>query len=306
MNKTELEKLHKKRILKDNLTAYAFLSPWIIGFVLFSGMPILISFGLSLTDWSMMGTPKFIGFNNYTKMFASQSFWSSLWITLFFTVVSVIISVIWAFMLAMFLNLNLKCIGLYQFIYFIPAVMPSIALAFSFQMIYNKEAGILNYILYMIFGVKNGPNWLYDKALVYPSVLFVMLFTYATGQMLLIFKAGLKEVPTELYEACELDGATFHQKLWNVTIPYMSPIILFNMVMAAIGSLNNSFSILYPLTGGGPDGATNVLSLAIYNSAFKNYKMGYASALAVILFIIAGLISVLQFAMSKKWVHYDT
>ena len=306
MKKTEIEKLHKKRIRKDNLTAYAFLSPWIIGFILFSGVPILISFVLSLTDWSMMSVPKFIGFSNYTKMFSSQTFWSSLWVTLFFTVVSVLITVIWSFMLAMFLNLNLKCIGLYQFIYFIPAVMPSIALAFSFQMIYNKEAGVLNYILYSVFGVKNGPNWLYDKVWVYPSVLFVMLFTYATGQMLLIFKAGLKEVPTELYEACELDGATFFQKLWNVTIPYMSPIILFNMVMAAIGSLNNSFSILYPLTGGGPDGATNVLSLAIYNSAFKNYKMGYASALAVVLFLIAGIISGLQFVMSKKWVHYDT
>lgn len=306
MNKTELDKLHKKRMQKDNLTAYAFLSPWIIGFILFSGVPILISFGLSLTDWSMMEVPKFIGFNNYTKMFSSQPFWGSLWITLIFTAVSVFITVIWSFILAMFLNLKLKCIGLYQFIYFIPAVMPSIALAFSFQMIFNKETGILNYILYTVLGVKNGPNWLYDKALVYPSVMFVMLFTYATGQMLLIFKAGLKEVPIELYEASELDGATFHQKLWNVTIPYMSPIILFNMVMAAIGALNNSFSVLYPLTAGGPDGATNVLSLAIYNSAFKNYQMGYASALSVILFIIAGLISVLQFAMSKKWVHYDT
>jgi multiple sugar transport system permease protein len=306
MNNTELNKLHKKRILKDNLTAYAFLSPWIIGFILFSGVPILISFVLSLTDWSMMATPKFIGIANYTKLFSSESFWSSLWITLLFTVVSVLITVVWSFMLAMFLNLNLKCIGLYQFIYFIPAVMPSIALAFSFQMIYNKEAGILNYILYTVFGVKDGPNWLYDKALVYPSVLFVMLFTYATGQMLLIFKAGLKEVPQELYEAAEIDGATFREKLWNVTIPYMSPVILFNMVMAAIGSLNNSFSMLYPLTGGGPDGATNVLSLAIYNSAFKNYRMGYASALAVVLFAIAGLMSILQFSLSKKWVHYDT
>jgi len=306
MSKIDINKLHKKRIQKDTLTAYAFLSPWIIGFILFSGLPILISFGLSLTNWSMMDVPKFIGLSNYTKMFSSQQFWSSLWITLFFTVVSVFITVIWAFILAMFLNLKLKCIGLYQFIYFIPAVMPSIALAFSFQMIYSKETGILNYILYTVLGVKDGPNWLYDKALVYPSVLFVMLFTYATGQMLLIFKAGLKEVPTELYEACELDGATFHQKLWNVTIPYMSPIILFNMVMAAIGALNNSFSLLYPLTAGGPDGATNLLSLAIYNSAFKDYQMGYASALSVILFIIAGSISLFQFAMSKKWVHYDT
>jgi multiple sugar transport system permease protein len=302
---SEVAKLHKKRLLKENMTAYAFLSPWIIGFILFSGLPILISFGLSFTDWSMMSDPRFIGLANYAKMFSSHSFWSSLLITLGFTIVSVLVTVLWSFFLAMLLNLELKCNGLFQFIYFIPAVMPSIALAFSFQMIFNKEAGILNYILYTVLGIKDGPNWLYDKSYVYPSILFVMLFTYATGQMLLIFKAGLKEVPTELYEACEIDGATFGKKLWYVTIPYMSPIILFNMVMAAIGSLNNSFSILFPLTGGGPDGATNVLSLAIYNSAFKNYKMGYASALAVILFIIAGLFSGVQFLMSKKWVHYD-
>jgi multiple sugar transport system permease protein len=306
MNKTEIKKLQKKRMLKDNLIAYAFLSPWIIGFILFSGIPIFISFALSLTNWSMMGTPNFIGIENYINMISSKTFWNSLRITLLFTIASVLITVIWSFVLAMLLNLRLKLIGLYQFIYFIPAVMPSIALAFSFQMIYNKEAGILNYILYSVFGVKDGPNWLYDKALVYPSVLFVTLFTYATGQMLLIFKAGLKEVPTELYEASDIDGATFLQKLWNITIPYMSPVILFNMVMAAIGSLNNSFSMLFPLTGGGPDGATNVLSLAIYSSGFKNYRMGYASALAVILFIIAGLISICQFALSKKWVHYDT
>lgn len=301
----ELDKIHRKRVRRENLTAYAFLSPWIIGFLLFSGIPILVSFGLSFTNWSMMNTPKFIGLANYHRLFRSDSFWSSLVITLGFTVFSVLITVIWSFFLAMLLNLDLKCNGFFQFIYFIPAVMPSIALAFSFQMIFNKEAGILNYLLFTIFGVKDGPNWLYDKAYVYPSIMFVMLFTYATGQMLLIFKAGLKEVPAELYEACEIDGGTFFKKLWNVTIPHMSPVILFNMVMAAIGSLNNSFSILYPLTGGGPDGATNVLSLAIYDSAFKNYKMGYASALAVILFVVAALLSVLQFAMSKKWVHYD-
>lgn len=301
----EVLKLHKKRILRENLAAYAFLSPWIIGFLLFSGIPILASLAISFTNWSMMSMPQFIGIRNYERMFSSQTFWSSLMITVGFTVCSVLVTVIWSFFLAMLLNLNLKFNGFFQFIYFIPAVMPSIALAFSFQMLFNKEAGILNYILYTVFRIKDGPNWLYDKSYVYPSILFVMLFTYATGQMLLIFKAGLKEVPVELYEACEIDGGSFWKKLWSVTIPHMSPVILFNMVMSAIGTLNNSFSILFPLTGGGPDGATNVLSLLIYDTGFKNYRMGYASALAVILFLIAGLLSALQFLMSKKWVHYD-
>lgn len=295
----------KQKLVKSNLTAYAFLSPWIIGFLLFSGFPIVYTLFLSFTDWSLMKTPKFIGLTNYTNIFASKDFWNSLTATLVFAVFSVIVTMVWSFSLALLLNKDLKGNAIFQFIYFVPAVMPTIALAFAFQLIFNKEAGILNFVLGNLFNLTNNPNWLYDPKLVYPTVFFVALYTYSTGQMLLIFRSGLKEVPIELFEASQLDGANAFQKFFHITLPYMSPVILFNVVMSTIATLNNSFSLLYPLTGGGPNDMTNVLSLRIYKEGFLNFRVGYASALSVILFLIAAIFGVVQFSMSKKWVHYE-
>lgn len=295
----------KKKFL-ENLTAYAFLSPWILGFLLFSGIPIISSFFISTTNWNMLNSPKFIGLLNYTNMFkASSPFWNSLKVTLIFTLFSVVITLIWALLLAMLLNLKLPHTGIFQLVYFVPAVMPSISLAYAFQLIYNHENGILNYVLFQT-GIKNPPDWLNSPAWVMPATIFVCIFTYSTGQMMLTFKASLSDVPQELYEACDMDGAGFFKKFWNVTVPAISPIILFNMIVAAIGSLNNSFSVIYPLTNGGPNGATDVLGMVIYKYAFQNYKMGYAAAHSVMLFMIALLLSGLQFLLSKKWVNYDS
>ena len=298
--------LQKKRERQNNRTAYTFLLPWIIGFIVFSGFPILASFGISLTDWNLMGKPNFIGLKNYMNMFQPGSgFLNSLKVTLVYTGCSVLVSVIWALFTAVLLNIKIKGKGMFQFFYFVPSVIPTVSLAFAFQIIFNQQNGILNYILTLI-GIQAQPNWLYDPHWVMPSVVAVAIFTYATGQMMLTFKAALAEVPTELYEAASIDGAGFFQKFRYITLPSISPIIFFNMVVACIGSLNNSFSLLFPLTNGGPNDATNVLSLAIYNNAFRNYRMGYASALSVSLFLIAVLLSLLQFRLSKKWVYYET
>ena len=263
----------KKRRRKDILSAYAFLTPWIIGFLLFSGFPLLYVFTMSFTDATMLGGGEFVGFSNYTKMFQDSSFWNSLWVTLVFSIFSVLITIIWAFFLAMLLNAQKRFNGVFQFIYFLPAVVPSVALAFAFQMIFAKDTGIFNYLIGRATGLNFAPNWLYDETLVYPTVFFIMLFTYSTGQMMLIFRSGLKEVPRELYEAASLDGATAFQKFRNVTLPAISLILLFNMIMASIGALNGSFAVLYPLTGGGPNEATNVLSL--YKEVFLNFRVGY-------------------------------
>jgi multiple sugar transport system permease protein len=198
----------------------------------------------------------------------------------------------------------LKGIGIFRFFFFVPAVIPSIALAFAFQLLYNKEIGVINYILYL-FGINNGPNWLMDNHLVIPSVIFVCLYTYTTGQMMLIFYASLKEVPKELYEACAIDGASYFQKFYYVTLSYVSPVILFNLVIATINAFNGSFSIIYPLTFGGPGDASRVISLAIYDSGFKTFRMGYASALATVAFIMVVAIALLQFKLSDKFVYYE-
>jgi multiple sugar transport system permease protein len=283
-----------------------FLLPWIVGFIVFSGFPILASFGISLTDWNLMGKPSFVGLKNYANMlYPGSGFLNSLKVTLIYTGCSVLISVIWALFTAVLLNIKIKGKSAFQFFYFVPSVIPTVSLAFAFQIIFNQQNGILNYLLTLV-GIQAQPNWLYDQHWVMPTVVAVSIYTYATGQMMLTFKAALAEVPTELYEAANIDGAGFFHKFWYITLPSISPIIFFNMVVACIGSLNNSFSLLFPLTNGGPNEATNVLSLAIYNNAFRNYRMGYASALSVVLFLIAGLLSLLQFRLSKKWVYYET
>jgi multiple sugar transport system permease protein len=294
-----------KRNVRENITAYAFLSPWIIGFILFSGVPIIASFVLSLTKWDLISAPRFIGLGNFIAMFSADSdFWNVLKVTLIFTVFSIIATLTWSFFLAMLLNFKLKGIGIFRFFFFVPAVIPSIALAFAFQLLYNKEIGVINYILYL-FGINNGPNWLMDNHLVIPSIIFVCLYTYTTGQMMLIFYASLKEVPKELYEACAIDGASYFQKFYYVTLSYVSPVILFNLVIATINAFNGSFSIIYPLTFGGPGDASRVISLAIYDSGFKTFRMGYASALATVAFIMVVAIALLQFKLSDKFVYYE-
>ncbi len=302
--KQKNEKTIWKKI-KNNAAPYAFLSPWIIGFILFSGLPIIASFVLSFTSWDLVGDPKFVGLKNYIEMFsAGSTFWHTMSATLIFTVFGVLISLVWAMLLAVLLNFKLKGMGIFQFLFFIPAVMPSVAMAFVFQLMFNKEIGVVNYILSLV-GI-SGPNWLVDQAWVMPTIIFTCIYTYSTGQMMLIFSSSLKEVPRELYEACELDGGNAIQKFFYVTLPSISPVILFNLVMATVNSLNGSFAIIYPLTGGGPNDATNVISLDIYHNAFQTFRMGYASSLSVVLFVLVAAISAIQFIASKKWVHYES
>ena len=306
--KTRIKNFWTSRLSKEareNITAYAFLSPWIIGFILFSGLPIFACFGLSLTEWDLVGSPKFVKLQNYIEMFsAGSTFWNTLKVTFVFTFFGVIVSVAWALFLANLLNMKLKGMRVFQFLYFIPAVMPSVVMAFVFQLMFNKEIGIVNYMLSLL-GVAKGPNWLMDSNWVMPVIVFTCIYTFSTGQMMLTFSAALKEVPKELYEAANLDGANPFVKFWNITLPSISPIVFFNMIVATVNLLNGSFSLIYPLTGGGPNDATNIIGLDIYRNAFGTYRMGYSAALSTALFVIVAIISVVQFRASKKWVYYE-
>lgn len=289
----------------DDVAAYLFLSPWILGFLLFSGLPIVASFALGLTRWDLISQPVFIGLRNYAEMFSpGSSFGKILVNTVEFSLLSVAVTVAWSLFLAVLLNKQGKAAGLFQFFFFVPAVMPSVALAFVFQLIFNQDVGILNYILGLL-GVSSGPNWLMDKRLVIPSIIFVCIFTYSTGQMMLIFLAALKDVPKELYEACDIDGAGAFKKFRHVTLSSISPILLFNLIIATINALNGSFSIIYPLTDGGPALASEVISLDIYHQGFKSFRMGYASAVSTLLFGIVAAIAFVQFRLSGKAVQYE-
>jgi len=297
--------LKKIDLIKHNLVAYGFLSPWFIGFLLFTGGPIIASIVLSFTRWNLLGTPEFIGLNNYIAMFTPGSgFLNSLRATFIYTIISVTVAVCFSLFLAVLLNFRIRARGFWQFCFFAPAIMPSVALAFVFQLIFNQHMGILNYALSLL-GISTQPNWLNHTFWVWVSLGIVTIFTYSTGQMMLIFNAALKDVPQHLYEAADVEGANFLQRFWHVTIPTISPIILFNIVVGTVNSFNTAFSIIFPLTEGGPANETTVLSLALYNSAFRMFNMGMASAIATVLFVIVATVGALQFRISKNVVHYD-
>lgn len=300
-------KRNKKKKLMNNLTAYAFCAPWMIGFLCFTLFPIVFMFAVSLTNRKLNGISKFIGLANYENMFNSPTFWNSFRVTIFFSIVMMIVTTIWAVIMAMLLNYKQRLNGIFQFCYFLPSVIPTVALAYTFRTIFGKEAGLLNAVISMLTSKNATINWLYDRQTIYFAVFFITLFTYNTGQMMLIFRSGLNDVPGELYEACEIDGAGPLRKFFSVTLPMISPIVLFNAVMGCISALNGSFALLYPLTGesGDPNGMTQVLSLLIYKEAFSNMKVGYACALSVVLFILAGCFGAGIFAASKKFVYYE-
>lgn len=306
MNKKEVRPLKKKK-LKNNLTAYAFCAPWFIGFLCFTLFPIGFMFAVSLTNRKLNGLSNFVGFANYVNMFKSSTFLNSFKVTIFFTIVMMIVTTIWAVIMAMLLNYKQKLNGIFQFCYFLPSVVPTIAIAYTFRTIFGKEAGLLNAVISMFAGKNVGINWLFDTNTVYLAVFFITLFTYNTGQMMLTFRAGLNDVPRELYEASDIDGANALSKFFKITLPMISPIVLFNSVMGCISALNGSFALLYPLTGesGDPNGMTQVLSLLIYKEAFSNMKVGYACSLSVVLFLIACCFGIGIFVISKKLVYYE-
>lgn len=293
---------------KKPSVAYLYCLPWLIGFVCFTVFPIIFMVQTSFTNRKLTGLSNFIGLANYRNMFKSATFFSSLKVTIFITFVWIIITAVWAIILALLLNRRSRFRGVFQFFYFIPSVVPSVALAYAFRTIFGKDGGLLNALLSSMLGTNVKVNWLMDVNTVYFAVFIVTLFTYNTGQMMLIFRSGLGDVPQDLYEAANLDGASAWTKFWNITMPMISPLVLFNTVNGAIGALNGSFALLYPLCGaeGNPNGMTQVLSLLIYKEAFTNMKVGYACALSVVLFVIAAIIGGLIFLISKKTVYYET
>lgn len=289
---------------KNDKTSYLFLSPWIMGLILFTGGPIILSFLLSLTKWNLLGNPIFVGLDNYRNVFAGggNEFFETIKITLKFTIINVSISVGVSLFLAMMLNLNVKRKKIFQILYFLPAVIPSVVMAGALKLVFNSESGIINSLFRNI--ELPSINWFGSSKYVWVVLGIASIFTFSTGQMMLIFNSSLKEVPTELYEACSLDGGNFWHKFRHVTIPAISPMILFNIVVATVNSFNGSFTLIYPLTGGGPGNATKVLGLMVYEKAFRAFDMGMASTLAFILFIIVSIISYIQFKLSQKNVSY--
>jgi multiple sugar transport system permease protein len=285
---------------REERAFYLFISPWIIGFILFSAGPVLGSFVISFTQWSMLSAPSWTGPTNYQRLVNDPLFWQALANTLYFAAGSVGLGLILSFLLALLLNQQVKGMALFRTIFYLPSVCAGVAVAILWTTIFNPDFGLINSALRAV-GI-TGPQWLADPSWAMPAMIVMSL--WGVGGSMVIYLAGLQGIPQHLYEAAALDGAGPVRKFWHVTVPMMSPIIFFNLIVGIIGSFQ-AFVQMYVMTNGGPANATLVYLLYLYRTAFEDFDMGYASALAWVLFLILLAITLVQLALAKRWVYYE-
>jgi multiple sugar transport system permease protein len=281
---------------------YLFIAPWIIGFILFDAGPIVASFIVSFTDWSLLEAPKWIGFANYQKMISDQFFHIAIWNSLYFGLASVGLGLIVSFLLALLLNQKVPGIALFRTIFYLPSVVSGIAVAILWIMILHADFGLLNTALGWV-GIK-GPGWLIQPQWTKPALILMSLWQ-GSGAAMVIYLAGLQNVPVHLYEAAEIDGAGPWGKFWNVTIPMMSPIIFYNLIVGFIGSLQGFVLVLIMTTDGRPANAALMIGLYLYRQAFVLFNVGYASAIAWVLLMVIMLFTAAQFFLARYWVFYE-
>jgi len=296
------QKPMRGRRFRETFTAYAFISPWIAGFLLFMGGPIVASFVLSFFRWKMISAPKFIGLLNYVNMFTTdQLFRISIGVTFKFLLISVPLSQALAIFLAVLLNQKVRLTGYWRTAFYLPAIVSGVAGAVLWRWMYHQQFGVFNNLLEMLGVV--GPNWLISKAWVMWALVIKSLWN--VGVPMVIYLAALQAMPKQLYEAAEIDGAGEGAKFFNITLPMLTPVIFFNVVMGIISGIQ-TFTEPYVMTGGGPDNTTLFLGLHLYQSAFSYLKMGYASAMAWIMFLIIFVLTIIQFRLGRLWVYYET
>lgn len=294
--------IRKRRLKrKESIEGYLFLLPWIAGFVILYMGPMIASGFISFCRWGVFSAPRFTGIKNYERMFVDPVFWKSLRVTSVYVGASVPLQLSIAFVLALFLNKKGKSIIVFRTIYYFPVIIPTVCIAVLWSWIFSADYGILNYFISLLFNVP-GPNWLGSEQWVLSA--FIIMSLWGTGGPMLIFLAGLQGIPNYLYEVAEVDGASTFQKFWNVTVPLMTPVIFFNLIMGIIYSFQ-IFTSAYVMTGGGPNNASMFYVLYLYNNAFRWFRMGYASALAWIIFGIIAMLVFMQFKLAEKWVHYQ-
>jgi len=291
----------RPRIRARDLLGFVFIAPWLVSFLLFDLMPIISGFYHSFTNWNALGIADFVGWANYQEALTRDPlFWVSVNRTLYFIAGSVPLGIFAAFTLALLLNANIRGTGFYRTVYYLPSVVPTVAAVIVWIFIFETRRGILNFGLELL-GLPT-IQWLSDPNWAMPALIIMSLWTI--GAAMIIFLAGLQGIPQELYEAAEVDGANGSQRLFGITVPLMTPTIFFNLIMglvAAFQAFNNAFI----MTAGGPRNATLLYMLHLYNNAFRYFRMGYASALAVMLFIVVFGITILVYRTSDRWVYYS-
>jgi multiple sugar transport system permease protein len=285
---------------QEELAGWLFASPWIIGFVIFTLGPMLFSLGMSFTNYDLF-TWKWIGLTNFERMFTIDDLvLRSLGVTLRYASLSVPLHLLCGFCLALMLNQKIRGLSIWRTIFYLPSVLSGVSVIVLWVLVLSPEFGMLNSIL-ANFGIK-GPNWLGDPNIALYSL--VMMSLWGVGSSMLIYLAGLQGISSELYDAAKVDGANDLQQLFNVTIPMMSPVIFFNLVLGIIGALQ-TFDTAFIATGGGPAYSTYFYMLHLFSKAFLELKMGYASAMAWLLFIVIMLLTLGVFRFGAAWVFYE-
>jgi multiple sugar transport system permease protein len=287
---------------EEAFSGYLFLLPWLLGLIIFWIGPILASAYFSVLEYDVLSPAKFVGFENFTRAFtADKQFWPSLQRTLYYAITVVPIGLVCSLLLAILLNQGAKGTHFFRTFFFLPHLTPTVALALLWTWLFHPSVGPINVALSWV-GIE-GPGWLTSKQWALPAVVIIALWAGIGGNSMLIFLAGLQGVPKELLEASEIDGAGRWAKFWNVTLPMISPTILFNLILGIISALK-VFTISFVATNGGPSYATWFYALHIYNQAFNYFRMGYAAALAWIFVIILLLFTYFQLYVSRRWVYY--
>jgi len=291
-----------RSVMRQNVLGYLWISPWIIGFLVFILGPMVASFGFSFTNYRIINEARWVGLDNYIYAFAEDDlFWPSLGKTFYFMLISVPLGTLGSLLLAMLLNERLVGETIYRTFFFLPSLTPLAAAAILWIWILHPDVGLLNYLLSLV-GI-DGPAWLGSTQWALPSIILITLWSSIGGGRMIIFLAGLQGVPQELYEAADIDGAGSWPKFRHITLPMISPALFFNLILGVIGALQ-VFTTAFITTKGGPGRATWFFALHIYTNAFEYFDMGYASALAIVLFVILLVFTVIQLRLSDKWVFY--
>ena len=286
---------------RETITAYLLISPWIVGFIVFTLGPMVASLVFSFTNYSIIRPAKFVGLQNYaTMLFNDYRFWHSLKVTLTFAIFAIPLGLVFGLLLALLLNAKVPGIAVWRTVYYTPSVVSGVAVAILWAYLFNPQYGVFNWLLSLV-GVK-GPGWLSSPQWALPALVIMSL--WGVGGGMIIYLAGLQGIPTALYEAAEVDGANSIQKFFNITLPMISPVLFYNLIIGIIGTFQY-FTNAYVMTAGGPVEATLFYNLNLYNNAFRYQEMGYASALAWALFVIVLVLTMLVFRSSSIWVYYE-
>lgn len=286
---------------RETLTFYLLISPWLVGLLSFTLIPIVASFGFSLTRWDMLSAPQPIGLRNYARMLEDRLFWQSLSVTVRYTLMYVPSELIGGLMLALLMNqVSMRGIRIFRTIYYMPSVLSGVAFVVVWMWLFHPEVGLINATLAMV-GIR-GPRWLVDPNTALTALWLMSL--WGLGRTAVIYLAGLRGVPRELYEAAAIDGAGAGQSFLHVTLPMLTPTIFFNLVLSVIATFQ-TFTSAFVATNGGPLDSTLFFVLYLYRKAFQEFQMGYASALAWVLFVIILALTLVIVRSGRWWVYYE-